>query len=73
MEGYEEAYGVLGDPFADAVAGALLGACDQRRVVDDAVEDLALGRLGRAHAALVRPRPRRERVAPHGRYGAGKL
>ena len=38
VEGHEKADGILGDPFADAVAGALLRACDQGRVVDDAVE-----------------------------------
>ena len=69
MEGYKEAYGVLGDPLADAVAGALLCACDQGRVVYDAVEDLALGWFGGAQAAVVRPRPWRQCVAPHGGGG----
>lgn len=70
MEGHEKADGILGDPLADAVAGALLRACDQGRVVDDAVEQLAGGRLGRAQAAVVRPRPWREGVSAHGRRGA---
>lgn len=71
MEGYKEAYGVLGDPLADTVAGALLGACDQSRVVDDAVEYLALRRFGGTQAAIVRPGPWRECVAAHGRRAAG--
>lgn len=71
VEGHEEANGVLRDPLADTVAGALLGARDQSRIVDDAVEDLARGRLGGGtQAAFVRPGPR-ERVAPHGRSGGG--
>jgi hypothetical protein len=66
LEGDIEANGALGDPFADAVAGALLDARDQGRVVDDAVEYLALGRLGCAHGDFGLCSPWRERAAPHG-------
>lgn len=78
MEGDVEAYGVLRYPLADAIAGALLGAIDQGRIVDDAVEDLALGRLwrsfgsGGAHAAVLGPGPRGEGVAAHRRRGCSE-
>ena len=67
VEGHEKADGILGNPLADAVAGALLCACDQGCVVDDAVKQLALGRLGGALAGVVRPRAWREGVAAHRR------
>lgn len=62
----KEADGVLGDPLADAIARALLDAGDQGGVVDDAVEDLAPGRLGRAHGDFGLGGPRGQRAATHG-------
>lgn len=40
VEGHKESNLAVGNPFPDAVAGALLCACEQGRVVGDAVEDL---------------------------------
>lgn len=62
----KEADGVLGDPLADAVARALLDAGDEGSVVDDAVEYLALGRLGRAHGQVGLTGPRGKGAATHG-------
>ena len=58
-------YGALGDPFAHAVTCALLHAGDQGRVVDDAVEYLALRRLGCARGGCGLGRSRREGAATH--------
>jgi hypothetical protein len=60
-----KAYSVLGDPLADAVAGALLDTGDQSGIVDDAVEYLALGRLGCAHGGFRLARPGRIGTATH--------
>jgi hypothetical protein len=57
--------GALGEPFANTVTCALLDAGNQGRVVDDAVEYLALGRLGCAHGGCGLCRPRREGAATH--------
>lgn len=65
VEGHKEADGVLRDPLADTIASALLRAGNQSRVVNDAVEDLALRWLRRTQAATVRPWARRQCVAPH--------
>jgi hypothetical protein len=70
VQRYVEPYGVLGNPLADPVTRALLDAGDQGRVVDDAVEHLALRWLGRAHGGLGLARPRRERTATHAYRGA---
>lgn len=61
-----EADGALRDPLADAVAGAFLDAGDQGGVVDDAVEDLALRRLGRAQGQVGLAGPRRAGASTHG-------
>ena len=61
-----KAYSVLGDPLADAIAGALLDTGDQSGIVDDAVEYLALRWLGCAHGGLGLARPRGAGTAAHG-------
>lgn len=66
MQRDKEAYGVLQDPLADAIARALLDAGDQGGIIDDAVEYLALRRLGRAHGDLGLTGPWRERATTHG-------
>ena len=71
MQRDKEADGALRDPLADAVAGALLDARDQSRVVDYAVEDLALGWLGCAHGGGVGGGPGRVQAAAHGCWGRG--
>lgn len=53
VEGHEEAHGAVVDPFADAIASALLDAGEEGRVIDDAVEHLASGRIGFVQAALL--------------------
>lgn len=58
-------YSVLGDPLADAIAGALLDAGDQSGIVDDAVEYLALRWLGGARGGLGLARPRGAGTATH--------
>jgi hypothetical protein len=66
VQRYIKAYGVLGDPLADAVAGALLDTCDQGGIIDDTVEYLALWWLGCAHGGgLGLARPRRNGAATH--------
>ena len=73
----KEADGVLGNPLADTVARALLDAGDEGSVVDDAVEYLAPGRLGRAHGRIGLAGPGGKSASAHGGAGAvvamGKL
>ena len=49
MEGYKEAYSTLRYPFADTITGAFLYTGNKGGIVDNAVEYLALRRLGWAH------------------------